>query len=126
MPPKQRSTNQTLYGKGVSKTADGHLRYRSPKELRGKYVHRKVVEDLIAITHPLTIQLLPWPYEVHHMDFDKTHNQPSNLLVVSEGLHAYLGVDGRRDKGNGRFRPRWKSPPEWVLFREDDIGEIPF
>lgn len=126
MAPKQRSTNSQLYGVGIYKTKDGHLRYHSPKKFRNMYVHRKVVEDLISET-PYSIKLfLPWPYEVHHIDFNKEHNEPGNLLILSEAFHSYLTADGRRDRGNGRFKPRWKSPPEWVLFREDEIGEIPF
>jgi hypothetical protein len=33
---------------GIHRTRDGHLRYSSPKEKRGKYVHRDVVEQRIA------------------------------------------------------------------------------
>ena len=114
--------------RGVVRTKAGHLRYTSPKELRGKYVHRHRVELQIS-EMPYSIRLLlPWPYEVHHMDYNKENNGDGNLLLLSEALHAALtahgqkGTDGRFES---KFRPKWLPPPEWALFKEDDDG-IPF
>jgi hypothetical protein len=115
----------SLYGKGISKTRAGHLRYRSPKELRGKYVHRVVMDRCIAET-PYSIQLLlPWPFEVHHQNYDKENNAPSNLLMVSEALHSSMTAHRDRDAGKfkPKFKPKWSAPPDWVLFGDE---EVPF
>lgn len=126
--PKQHSLN--LYGKGIYKTKDGHLRYHSPRNLRGKYVHRELVDRLISET-PWSVRLLiPWPFEVHHMDYNKEHNEPHNLLLLSIEFHSVLTADMPRDHGKftSKFHPKWQPPPQWVLFRDDDkeIESIPF
>lgn len=121
-------TKLPFYGKGVYKTKSGHLRYSSPKILRNEYVHRKVIKDLIEKT-PFSIRLLlPYPYEVHHMDFSKENNSPFNLLMLDERMHSSLTADGRGRRINGtwgKFRPNWKPLPEWKLF-DDNIEEVPF
>jgi hypothetical protein len=113
--PKQPPLN--LYGKGVVKTRAGHLRYSSPKALRHTYVHRKVIADLIEETPYSVRLLLPWPYEVHHQDYNKINNEPSNLVMVSESLHSAMTADRPRGWG-GKFgrkgRPTWTRMPEWA------------
>ena len=109
---------------GIVRTPDGHLRYSSPKDKRGKYVHRVVIEQLLEET-PFGIKsLLPWPYEVHHQDYNKERNEPHNLLMLSEQLHAALTADrprGVRGRfGDKKFNPKWKLAPAWVLF---DVNE---
>ena len=115
-----------FYGKGISKTKSGHLRYSSPSSLRGKYVHRHVVESNIEQTPYSVRVMLPWPYEVHHMDFDKTNNWGENLLMLSAQFHSALTCNQRRIDGkfNG-YSPKWKPAPEWVLF-DDQSDEVPF
>jgi|WetSurMetagenome_2_1015567.scaffolds.fasta_scaffold01696_18 hypothetical protein len=118
-----------LWGKGVYKTRSGHLRYSSPPELRGEYVHRKVVKDLIEEMTEALRQLLPWPYEVHHIDFNKEHNWPQNLLLLSNEVHSALTAGQKRDEA-GRFsgyNPKWKPAPPWALSdQQDDSMEVPF
>ena len=117
-------------GPGLSMTASGHLRYTSPKELRGQYAHRKIYADLVAET-PYSIRLLlPWPYEVHHMDYNKANNRPHNLLGVCESLHSAMTADRPR-KLNGRFHskfePKWKPPEPPALFDDSAYeDEVPF
>jgi hypothetical protein len=118
---KQKSLG--FYGKGIYKTASGHLKYYSPKALRDQYVHRKVVEDLLKETHPLTLQLLSYPYEVHHADWNKENNDPSNFILLDCRFHSTLTVYGSHYRG--RFEPRWKPAPDWALFK-DDSGTVPF
>lgn len=83
---------------------EGHLRYYSPPHLRGKYVHRKIMEDLLEETHPLTRQLLPEAWQVHHMDFDKVHNCPINFLMVEDWLHSIMTSSGEDRDGMGKWR----------------------
>lgn len=103
---------------GVTIHKSGYLRYTSPSFLRDKYVHRVIVENNI-LASPLEIRsLLPWPYEVHHMDYNKLNNNPSNLLMLSLEFHSKLTADGRTRQGNGRFHPKWRKPPSWVKEEE--------
>lgn len=129
-----KQTGLALYGKGIHKTRAGHLRYHAPRPVRLKYVHRKVMEDMIAET-PYSVRLmLPWPYEVHHQDYNKEHNCGANLLMVSESLHSAMTVDQVRRDDGGRFGrkyvPVWKPAPQYVLdlqdSREQRENEVPF
>ena len=129
--PRQESL--CLYGRGVYKTRSGHLRYTSPRSVRGKYVHRVIIETLLHETPYSLVLLIPWPYEVHHIDYNKENNVPSNLLILDERLHAAVTADRARDDGGrfGRkFMPKWSAPseilqPKFDAF-EDQDNEVPF
>lgn len=111
-----------LYGKGIVKTRSGHLRYSSPRELRNKYVHRVAVEKLLDETPYSVKLLLPWPYEVHHQDYNKENNTPGNFLLVSESMHSAMTADrgiSRTGKYGAKWQPQWTPPPDYVLF---DVG----
>lgn len=106
------------------RTKAGHLRYTSPKELRGEYVHRKVIRDLLAET-PYSIRLLlPNPYEVHHCDYNKENCEPSNLLLLDIVFHSHLTAHRLKRQ----FRPKWKPIPELMLWdeQEQSESEVPF
>lgn len=116
-----------FYGKGITKTPSGHLRYTSPKHLRNKLVHRAMVEKLLEETPFSVRQMIPWPYEVHHMDFQKEHNCAANFLLLSPEFHSWVTMSGQK-RIDGRFSsfvPRWQPAPEWKLF-DDSIDEVPF
>ena len=120
--------------RGTYKTKDGHLRYYC-KELKGEYVHRHVIKEALNDT-PYSIKLLlPWPYEVHHIDFNKENNERCNLLMCSEAFHSAMTSRGPHGFGS-KFHPKFKPPPEWVLFdysnsksencKNDEDSEVPF
>lgn len=118
-----------FFSKGIQKTRSGHLRYSSPKELRGKYVHRHVIEKLLEET-PYSIRLLlPFPYEVHHQNYNKEDNAPSNLIMMEEAFHAKLTADRARDDGGrfGRkFYPKWRRPEPGLFDNHTDEEIVPF
>lgn len=107
--------------KGMYRSSSGHIRYSSPLKLRGEYVHRKKVADMLAET-PFSIQqLIPWPYEVHHADYNKENNCCCNFILMDESFHAALTAhNSRRD-----FQPKWRPAPQWKLFN-DDSDVVPF
>lgn len=110
-----------LYGRGIHRTTSGHLRYHSPRSLRNKYVHQVVIEKLLDET-PYSIRiLLPHPYQIHHIDYNGEHNNPSNLLLLSPEFHSALTAVRTRDCGKfaRKFHPKWRPAPEWVLFAKD-------
>lgn len=131
MPRKGQRRLPSNLPPGTIKTRSGHLRYTSPKELRGEYVHRHVFAQCLAET-PYSIQLLvPWPYEVHHMNYNKQCNCPGNLLGICIELHSSLTADGRHRHPGGQFTPKYKSPYKWLPLLDDgkDDGkddEVPF
>ncbi len=120
-----------IWGKGISQTKSGHLIYKSPKELRDKYVHRVTVEKLFLDTPYSLLLLIPLPYEVHHMDYCKTNNRPDNLLLLDIKLHSAMTSHARPRNGKGIFTPKWGKPSDWLpLFDgegENLMGdEVPF
>lgn len=105
---------------GVTITRVGHVRFTSPRELRGEYVHRHIVRKLIEET-PYSIRLLlPNPYEVHHMNFNKQDNAPSNFIILAIDMHSAQTADGRR-REHGRFIPKFKPCPWLPLYDDTDV-----
>jgi hypothetical protein len=106
---------------GIQVTRSGHLRYtRAP--LRGKYAHRVTVEKLIEETPHSVKLLLPWPFEVHHLDYHKAHNCPCNLLITTEAFHSAMTVDGAPRCERKRFAPKFRSVPDYILERSAGVG----
>lgn len=109
------TTKKKTSGTGIQVTASGHLRH-TRRPLRGKYVHRVTVEKLIEETSHSVKLLLPWPFEVHHLDYQKAHNCPSNLLITTEAFHSAMTVDGReRCAATKKFTPKFRSVPDYIL-----------
>lgn len=80
-----------------------------------------MVNDMIADT-PYSIRImLPWPFEVHHQDYNKEHNCGCNFILLSESMHSYMTSHNKRKK----FQAKWLKVPDWVLF-EDDADSVPF
>jgi hypothetical protein len=68
----------------------GYIRVSSGKH-RDKYAHRVVGEVLIAEMKQLVELRTPRAgWTLHHMDFNKRHNCPSNLLFLSKQIHDAL------------------------------------
>lgn len=113
------------WGAGIYMTRSGHLRYHSPKSMRGEYVHRKMVADMIAET-PYSIKLLlPYPFEVHHADFNKVHNCGCNFIVLSTSFHSAMTVE-HTNAIKRRFQAKWRAASQWGLFEEQLTSEVPF
>jgi hypothetical protein len=106
--------------KGYYKTKKGHLRYSSGP-LRGQYVHRVVVKNLLAETHPLTIAVLPAfeLMEIHHIDHRHDHNCPCNLLILDTPLHSMI-TEATMPRRNGQNFASKSKAPEWVEESKDD------
>lgn len=107
---------------GWSINTYGYVIYTSKKRRvppflkRGTYLHRAVIACLQGRHDPL-----PSDLDVHHMDLNKLHNCPINLLVCPADLNRAL--DRRRCPYTGRVLARetwWRlygnhsNEPEWV------------
>jgi hypothetical protein len=69
---------------GKTVTKKGYIRITHGLHI-WKYEHRVVVENLpgpCALNRPLRSD-----EEVHHIDFNRGHNCPGNLLLLDEALH---------------------------------------
>ena len=81
---------------------------------------------MIAET-PYSVKLmLPFPFEVHHMDFNKLHNCGCNFIILSNSLHSALTVE-HTNNVRRRFRAKWRAASQWGLFEEPIVStEVPF
>jgi hypothetical protein len=94
----------------------GYLRYSSGP-LRFQYVHRIVVERLLG-------RKLKRSEEVHHMDFDRLHNCPCNLLLLPRCFHGIMHVHAKQRDEGGRFLTVASTlqEPDWVTGGLDRRG----
>ncbi len=116
-------------GPGVCVTAKGYLRITRRGPHRDKLVHRVVMAGLCRqfCYYPLNGGGLPEGMEVHHQDFDKTHNCPSNLLLLDPALHSEMDMAARARKWgfryvNGGHPELCAGPP--VLFSCPACGRV--
>lgn len=86
-------------GTGVSMHEKGYLRRWRRGPNRGQLVHRMVMAELCRIWcyYPLNGNGLPHGFDVHHVDFSKTHNCPANLLLIEHTLHTAADQLRRND-----------------------------
>jgi hypothetical protein len=96
------------YGSGVCLTAKGYLQITRRGPDRNKLVHRAVMSTLCRewCVYPLNPKTgLPDGLEVHHVDFDKRHNCPENLMLLDPVLHKFVHVHTVPGHGDA---------PDWV------------
>lgn len=117
--------NLPFLPKGTYRTKDGHIRYHTRGPLRGKYYHKVIAERLIEET-PYSIRLLlPWPYEIHHIDHNKENNEPSNFLLCGKGFHSFMTCTGQNYKR--KFQPKWAPAPRYIQEKLEGLdNEVPF
>jgi hypothetical protein len=124
---------------GVTLNDKGYLRYSSGS-LRGRYVHRVVMAKMVAEMsyYPANAQSgLPPGFTVEHLDHCKTHNCPSNLLLLQIEIHNALSWRSWLNKpqigdvlGNETLvrGPDDYTPifPSCRTYSDDEIAEVPF
>jgi len=85
---------------GVHRKQRGYPRIKNRGPYRDKLVHRVVVEKLAEehlTSRPHAPLFLPEGYEVHHMDFNKMHRCPSNLLILDPSIHRAESIAHARN-----------------------------
>lgn len=91
----------------------GHIRLTTGP-FRWWYFHQVVVDQLIREWNPFGWTGLQDGWQVHHLDFDRRHNAPYNLLLLSPELHSALTCDGQCRNGDGSYHPGryggWNPP----------------
>ena len=83
---------ETKYGNGNQRT-DGYIQITSGP-YKGKLLHRLIYEEVYGS--------IPKGYAIHHIDGDKTHNNPGNLMLLSKSNHHKLHM-------NKTNHPRWDN-----------------
>lgn len=83
---------KTKYGNGHQRT-DGYIQITSGP-YKGKLLHRLIYEEVYGP--------IPKGYAIHHIDGDKTNNNPGNLMLLSKSNHHKLHMN----KAN---HPRWDN-----------------
>ena len=93
----------TKFGNGHQRT-DGYIQITSGP-YKGKLLHRLIYEEVFGP--------IPKGYAIHHIDGDKTNNNPSNLMLLTKSNHHSLHMKGT-------------SHPRWDKGRIDEAGGITF
>ena len=83
---------ETKYGNGNQRT-DGYIQITSGP-YKGKLLHRLIYEEIYGS--------IPKGYAIHHIDGDKTNNNPGNLMLLSKSNHHSLHM-------NKTNHPRWDN-----------------
>jgi hypothetical protein len=94
---------------GLQLTYKGYYRVTRSGIHQWKLLHRRVMEQQLERTHPLTLAVLkihlnsrgkldslPEAWDAHHIDGNKLHNCPQNLMLLDHALHGALFVGGIR------------------------------
>lgn len=88
-------TMETKFGNGHQRT-DGYIQITSGP-YKGKLLHRLIYEEVYGP--------IPKGYTIHHIDGDKTNNNPSNLMLLTKSNHHKLHFNMINNPrwGNGRI-----------------------
>ena len=88
-------------GPGFGLHEKGYLRCWRRGPDYGRLAHRMVMAELCRIWcyYPLAADGIPHGFDVHHTDMNKTHNCPSNLLLIEHTFHYHADQERR---GNNR------------------------
>lgn len=84
-------------GSGIGLHEKGYRRIWRRGPLYGKLEHRVVMAGMCReyCYYPLNGDGMPHGFDVHHQDFHKTHNCPSNLLLIEHVLHYHADQERR-------------------------------
>ena len=83
---------ETKFGNAYQRT-DGYIQITSG-QYKGKLLHRLIYEEVFGS--------IPKGYAIHHIDGDKTNNNPGNLMLLSKSNHHKLHM-------NKTNHPRWDN-----------------
>lgn len=98
---------------GRTRTDKGYIRLKSGP-YRDWYEHRAVVHRLLT-ENVISRGVVGGPeilagLEVHHLDFDRQHNCPHNLLICHPAFHGHA-----RSPQNGNGRAKYADVPDELL-----------
>ena len=94
---------ETKFGNGHQRT-DGYIQITSGP-YKGKLLHRLIYEEVYGS--------IPKGYTIHHIDGDKTNNNPSNLMLLTKSNHHKLHFN-------------MVNNPRWGHGRIDAAGGVSF
>lgn len=94
---------ETKFGNGHQRT-DGYIQITSGPH-KGKLLHRLIYEECFGS--------IPKGYSIHHIDGDKTNNNPGNLMMLTKSNHHKLHMQGT-------------NHPRWNKGRIDEEGGLTF
>jgi hypothetical protein len=120
-------------GAGTCLTSKGYLQVTRRGPDRNKLAHRMIMAAMCreSCYWPLGSDGLPPGMEVHHQDFDRTHNCPSNLVLLNPSLHLHMDRAPRSNRDRlayGQFGKQ-PNPPvgsiiQHTVFHCPDCGRI--
>lgn len=114
---KEGMSLMPLYRKTSSKKAgqklEGYEMIQDNEKQKWVYTHRMVHDSLTLETHPSS--LTEDISVVHHKNFDKTNNNPSNLINQGRRYHRQMHIEGSIanlvcEENRDRLRGLWNAP----------------
>lgn len=107
---------------GVTLNGKGYRRIMAGPH-RGKYEHRKVMEDLLTV--PLCAGYvfpgagkIPPNMTVEHIDHQRAHNCHSNLMLLDSRIHNAITAAGCRYVREHYDEWLMRQAPDWVTETE--------
>lgn len=115
-------------GTGVHVHIKGYLRITRRGPWRNWLVHRKVMLEMCLemCYYPREEGKLPEGFTVEHLDHDRMHNCPENLMLLDKRIHDYISSEHSRlvraeverripagDRADG-------GEPDWVTGGRDE------
>ena len=98
----QKGAKNIKWKNGTTITKKGYVRITAG-EHRDKLEHRVVVENLMLTDPRFNRELAP-DEEVHHLDWNRAHNCPQNLLMFQEVIHDAIASDNIENHVNKKRR----------------------
>lgn len=126
-----RKGHSLNFKRGYTVNEKGYQRIKAGPD-RDKYVHRKVMEVMLAATDTQTLAALgiaaaapakiPEGFTVEHLDHRRQHNCPENLLLLDKRIHDAISFASMC-----RYSERFSQTqePDWVneITESDTISE---
>lgn len=111
-------------GKGYIITRRGYVMISRRGPDHGKLEHRVVMARMCRewCYWPLNGDGLPEGMEVHHHDFKRDHNCPSNLILMDPALHLHMDRLPRSERdrlADGTFGVQPTPPVGSIVFYEE-------
>ena len=72
-----------------------YVRVPAPLWYTGRVSRNSVQEHISVACQAAGITCLPAGHHVHHIDCNKSNNNPSNLIIVSPGVHSKIHTQMR-------------------------------
>lgn len=107
--------------KGICSDGKGYMLAIKPDWYTGRSGSKHIFLHHLVICEHLGITEIPSGHSVHHIDTDKTNNDPSNLLLLTKSAHSKLHVKLRKEQ---RLSERSRGQVASKCVGADEVHDI--